>query len=90
MTLWEFLASLSLKAQFWVGFGVGFCVGVGICGFACVVLIGLFYKNSSKKDSSYANLLESSTKLLQAKDNEIERLHKEILGLKLEVASKQK
>lgn len=90
MTLWEFLASLSLKAQFWVGFGVGFCVGVGICGFVCVVLIGLFYKHSSKKDSSYANLLESSTKLLQAKDSEIDRLHKEILRLNLEIASRQK
>lgn len=90
MTLWEFLASLSLKAQFWVGFGVGFCVGVVVCGFVCVFLLGFFYKNSSKKDSSYANLLDSSNKLLQAKDNEIERLHKEILGLKLEIASSQK
>ena len=90
MTLWEFLASLSLKAQFWVGFGVGFFAGVGICGFVCAVLIGLFYKNSSKRGSSYADLLESSTKLLQAKDSEIDRLHKEILGLKLELASRQK
>lgn len=76
--------------MFFFFLGVGFFVGIGICGFVGVVLIGLFYKNSSKRDSSYADLLKSSTKLLQAKDNEIDRLHKEILGLKLEVASRQK